>query len=320
MATQEIVRKRPSELKTRANIRSNLGSEEALRRLGKSLRKRQRTPLLIDPGDVVFDGHRRLAAGLLEGIEFLDCLVVPSDTTPAEARQLQWDIIAHSQDISAFDKAVSIREIKDDHPHLTNKQLAEDILHIDPSSVTQYLSLFGCISDVLEAAKDGLIGLTDWYTISKAPDQAEALAKILGGMSRMEVESENRAHRNGNGHSSVDRPTRYRIPIAAGGAVVIDLPKDGDLAAAEAVLKEAEKTLRLPRLKHTSAKQNGPGLLTVTRDQPDPKAEALLKEALRLVQDARGRKLALKTALIDWKDAAKAVQDAKPEPPNPDPG
>src|SRR5438552_1574554 len=87
--TRQIVRRRVSALKHVKNVRSDLGSEESLRRLGKSLRKHQQTPLLILADGTVIEGHRRLAAALLEGIEELDCIVIGEDIPPAEIEQIQ---------------------------------------------------------------------------------------------------------------------------------------------------------------------------------------------------------------------------------------
>jgi ParB family transcriptional regulator, chromosome partitioning protein len=247
MSAREIIRKKVSELTHGPNIRSDLGTEEELRTLGASLGKGQDTPLLIVPDDTVVDGHRRLAAARLVGIEALDCIVVPPGTTPGECRLIQWRCAVHKKDVSATDKAVVVRGTKDDHPAMTNRQLAE-LLDIDPALVTKYLALFDCHQDVIQAAKEGLIGLTDWYAISKSLDQGKALAMALNGSSRADLERESRRQRNDNGQIAVRLP-KLKIPIANDAASgVVTLSGDGlDLEAAEALLKEAARAVKAAR-------------------------------------------------------------------------
>ena len=66
----------------------------------------------------------------------------------------------------------------------------------------------------------------------------------------------------------------------------MSVPQDSDLAAVETLLKDAEKAVRLPRIKITPAGDDTPGLVTVSRESMDPTAETLLKEAR---QDRPGR-------------------------------
>jgi hypothetical protein len=309
--TREIVRRGVSELHHGANIRSDLGTDEELRTLGESLRKGQDTPLLILADGTAVDGHRRLEAARRAGIEELDCIVVPPGTSP---RLIQWRCAVHKKDVSAHDKAVAVRDTKADHPEMTNRQLAE-LLDIDPALVTKYLSLWDCSPEVQERARAGQLGINDWYALrpSREPASNDSTAAAPG---------RNPGPRHGSGNGKSSRPARIKIPVASGaatGAVAFDLPAGGDLAATEALLKEAEKALRLPRLRITPARDDAPGAVTVAREASDARAEALLKEALRLVQDARSRKLTLKTALVEWRDNAEAAHAAKANPACPEP-
>lgn len=252
---------------THKNIRSDLGSEEELRRLGKSLRKRQQVPLLILADGTVIDGNRRLAAARLEGIEELDCIVISEDMTPAEIAQLQLISAVHRADLSAHDKAVAVRDIKAAYPGLTGKTLAEEVLHLDPAMVTKYLSLFDCIPAVQDAARAGNIGVTDWYAISRAPDQEAALRQALNGATRADLEREGKRQRNGNGNG--------------------------------------QPTVRLPKIKIPLANDMATGKVTVEGDDLDLDAtEALLKEAVKAVRAARDKNLDTKTAQAVWRDMA----------------
>ncbi|MGO9469776.1 MAG: ParB/RepB/Spo0J family partition protein [Isosphaeraceae bacterium] len=254
MTARTIIRKRLSELKHGPNIRSDLGSKEELIHHGHSVKKRQRTPLLILPDGTVVDGNRTLAAALLVGIEELDCTVIEEDISPAEYTRIQWLSNVHRQDISAYDKALAIRAIKQERPTLTNRQLAEEELDIDPALVTKYLSLFDCQPDVLQAAKDGLIGLTDWYAISKSPDQAKALAMALNGSTRDGLERESRRQRSSS--TPAVRLPRIKIPLATDAATgTVTLSGDGlDLDAAETLLKEAMKAVKAAKDKNLDPK------------------------------------------------------------------
>jgi len=268
----EIVRWSVSRLKHGPNIRSDLGSEDDLRRHARAVRKWQRTPLLILPDGTVVDGNRTLAAARLEGIEELDCVVIDAGITPAEYKTIQWSAAVHRQDISAFDKATAIREIKADHPGMTSKQLADEVLNIDAALVTKHLALFDTIPAVQEAAKAGQIGFTVWYAISRAADQMAALQAALSGSSRDEIERRSRG--NGSLHRTI---------------------------------QTAPPTVRLPRIKIPLATETATGTVTLAGENIDlDDAETLLKEAMKAVRDAKGKNLDTKTAQAVWRDVAKA--------------
>ena len=292
----------------------------------------------------MIDGHRRLAAARLVGIEELDCVVVDADITPGECRQIQWRCAVLREDISPYDKAVTIRDIKADYPGITNRQLADDILDIDPSSVTLYLKLFACIPEVQEAAFAGKINLTGWNKIAKSTDQKAALDLILNGSSSDERENETQ-HANGDGEpadnqspghtptpdtalngsshggksrhgsgngKSPSRSGTMTIPLvtdtARGTVIVSGVIVSGDAPdypTAEKLLAEAKKAVRVPRIK-ISPSSDGP-VITVTGAEEAAvldATETLIKEAIEAVKDARERNLKIKTAQAFWRDNA----------------
>jgi ParB/RepB/Spo0J family partition protein len=254
----QIARHRNAALNHGKNIRSDLGSEDELRRLGKSVRQRQQMPLLILADGTVIDGNRRLAAARLEGIEELDCIVIGEDTSPAEIERIQLISALHRADLSAYDKAVAVRDIKEGSPGMSSKQLAEEVLNIDPAMMTKNLALFDCHPAVQDAAKAGLIGVTDWYAIRRAPDQLAALRKALSGATRADLEGEGKRQRNGGGNGPpAVRTPKLKIPLAgdaATGTVTVAGAGDIDLDAAEAILKEAQKLIRSAREKNLDPK------------------------------------------------------------------
>ena len=59
------------------------------------------------------------------------------------------------------------------NPSWQLKDLAE-ALHLDPSTVTRLLSPSKCIPAVQDALKQGKIGISDCYPISKLPESEQA--------------------------------------------------------------------------------------------------------------------------------------------------
>ncbi len=113
----------------------------------------------------MLDGNRTLAAAALVGIEELDCVVIDEGFDPDSTRYrvTQWHANEHRQSLSPYDKAVAIRDIKADHPEMTNRQLAEEVLNIHPSFVTRCLALFKCDIKTQEEAKAGELTINEWY-------------------------------------------------------------------------------------------------------------------------------------------------------------
>jgi hypothetical protein len=138
---------------------------------------------------------------------------------------------------------------------MSNKQLADEVLDIDPATATKNLALFDCIQQVQDAAQAGAISLSGWYEISKAPDQAAALAAALKGATRDQLQGESRRQRNGHPTPAVRLP-RIKIPLATDTATgTVTLAGDGiDLEDAETLLKEAAKAVKAARDKNLDAK------------------------------------------------------------------
>ena len=163
-------------------------------RLGADMQRRGvLVPLIVRRvGDVyiVIDGHRRLAAALLAGIEKLPCIVVDASLTEAQVRQIQLVTSLTKADLSAYERYIGFSCLKALTPGLTNKQLAAEV-GVTEGLVSMSLSLDKCIPAVKDAAaKQGSkIGLNDWYALSKLAEeqQAVALAARLNGASNVEM-------------------------------------------------------------------------------------------------------------------------------------
>lgn len=238
------------------NIRSSLGDEMALLRLRDSLIKGQKTPILVS-GTRIIDGHRRVAAAKLGGITHLDAIDC-GDMTPGEIAEFQTVHAFHSESLSDFDRAGALKLAKDQG--LTNKQIAEKF-DINQSAVTQYLSLFDCPPEVIQAAREGKIGPSVWYQISRSPDPLATLALKLGGASRDEILAAGKRQRNQpkEGETPPEKSSRVKIHLAteaaSGLVTVAGAPgEEIDLEAAETILKEALKAVRSAKEKGLSVK------------------------------------------------------------------
>ncbi len=249
--TRQIVRKPTASLKPGSNVRSDLGDEADLRRLGQSLKKGQQTPLLITPLDVILDGYRRHKAAVLEGIAELDCLVVEGNPTPAELKSFQLVSAVHRADLSPYDKAVAVRDIKAATPQ-TGKELAET-LDMDQSSLSRLLALFDCVPEVQEAAREGKIGLTDWYAIARSPDQLCTLALKLGGASRAELE---KAAKKPKATEPAVKTAKLDCPLVGGARVTVKAAPGEEVSLEEYAdaLKEALKLVNAAISKQLTAK------------------------------------------------------------------
>jgi len=259
-------------------------TEDDLRRLGKSLRVRQLQPVVARSSGELLAGERRLRAAEFEGLETL--LAIVTDDELSESQILQVALVENMQraDLSAHEQWVASSELMCRNNSWQMKDLA-DALHLTPSQVTRLLSPSKCIEAVQDALRDGKIGISAVYTISKQPHskQAGLLALKLSGATRDELETERRKGgteaRQGGGRPPPEKCERVRIPLAV-------------------ATKELKAT----------------GTVTVASSPGAPislqEAENLLREALKAVREAQGRGLGLKAAQAAWRDMA----TPKPKP------
>jgi ParB family transcriptional regulator, chromosome partitioning protein len=243
---RSFVRKPASWAKRGPNARSYLGDESELRALAHSYLKRPLHPLICNPDGTLYDGNRRhMGLELIERLDAeVDVCVTDELLVADQVQEIQLVSAIHRADLSAYDKAVAMRDIKAARKGLTNKQLAEDVLDIDPSLVTRYLSLFECISEVQDAARAGKLGVSDWYGIAKlAQDEQPVLLEMkLGGASRDELERQGRKRRSGG--KPVARASKIKIALTSGVTVTIsgdDLSLDDAIEAVNETQKEMRK-------------------------------------------------------------------------------
>jgi ParB family chromosome partitioning protein len=218
--------------------------KEDLMRLGTDMQRRGiLVPLIVRRnGDVyiVVDGHRRLAAALLVGIEKLPCIVADANMTEAHVRQIQLVTSLLKADLTAHERYAGFSSLKVLTPGMTNKQLAAEV-GVTEGLVSMILSLDKCIQPVKDAAAQGRIGLNDWYALSKLPEeqQAIALAARLNGASNVEMK------RLTKPKAPAVRVARVKCQLPAG--TLVTLAAEGDGLSMDDVIETLAELLKAAR-------------------------------------------------------------------------
>lgn len=172
-------------LKHTANhIREAMGTEDELRALGASFVNRPVNPIICLPDLEVVDGNRRLAGVLLVAGPEAEVPVCVTDERLDDSAKLEIMLQSaiHTRGLSAYEEYVGACQWMKRNTGGTAEQLGERIGR-KPSMMSRLLSLSRCIPAVKEAAASEHIGLTEWYELSKCPEQQqqELLAARLSG-------------------------------------------------------------------------------------------------------------------------------------------
>lgn len=159
--------------------------EQQVRRLGESLRVGQAHPALAQPDGELIAGYGRFEGALLIGLPDLEVKIADQQLSESEAKWWQLTENLHREDLTAYEKWQGCAELLALNPTWNAKELA-DYLNLDPSSITRHLSPSKTIPEAQEALKQGLIGISDCYALSKEPlaDQPALLQMKLAGASR----------------------------------------------------------------------------------------------------------------------------------------
>jgi ParB family chromosome partitioning protein len=219
-------------------------SDEELDRLGDDMLARGvLVPLLILPDGTVIDGERRKLAAVKKGIKELPVRVIDKPMSEKELRGIQLATVFHKVDLTAYEKYETCAELMCMNPGWMAKDCAE-FLHLDPSMLTRLLSPCRCVPAVQEALKQGKIGISDCYAISKLsePEQAGLLALKLSGASRDQLEVAGRKSRNA-GQPTV-RVQRVKCILPNGVSVVVageGVSLDESIEALGEVMKEMKR-------------------------------------------------------------------------------
>jgi ParB family chromosome partitioning protein len=239
-ATDLIVRDVPvGEMKLKTNARKD-PLESELQALGESLKVCQYVPVILDPEMYLIDGWRRWLAAKLVGLATLKAIVADRPLTESELRIAQLTMSVHRAGLSGGELYDTCYELLQLNPTWLAKDLALR-LQMDPSMMTRVLSPGKCILPVRQALKDGKIGLSDCYAISKEAEECQLplLEMKLSGASRDALER----HRRGKQRSSKGRTPQAKC-LLPGGASVVVASRDISMPTIVSALSDALKAAR----------------------------------------------------------------------------
>ena len=233
-------------LKATANhIREAMGTEEEVRALGVSYVNRPLNPIICLPDLEVVDGNRRLAGVLLVAGPDAEVPVCITDEPVDDSVKLEimMESAIHTRGLSAYEEYLGASQWMERNPKATAEQLGERIGR-RPAMMSRLLSLSRCVPAVKEAAASGLLGVTEWYELSKCSEQQqqELLAARLSGQvsSRDQLAQAARKHRNG----STPAVKLSRVKIAMPQATVVISGKELSMAEVVDLLAETLKEAR----------------------------------------------------------------------------
>lgn len=225
------------------NARKVPGSEEELRLLGKSYKKRPIHPLITKLDGTMVDGTRRLIGLGLIGETEAEFLITDEDLKPEDIIEIGLITAMHRADLTGYEKWQGCLKLLERHPEWMAKDLAAH-LNIDPSMVPRLMAASNTVPEVQEAYKAAGINQAQVYAISKEKpeQQLTMLAAALGGAGRNKLEAAGRKARNG--HTSTVKLTRVKAPLSSGVEVVIsgkELGLEDVIESLGELLKEAKK-------------------------------------------------------------------------------
>jgi ParB family chromosome partitioning protein len=227
------------------HIREAMGTEDELRALGVSYVNRPLNPIICLPDLEVVDGNRRLASVLLVAGPDVEVPVCITDEPVNESVRLEimMESAIHTRGLSAYEEYVGASQWMERNPKATAEQLGERIGR-KPAMMSRLLSLSRCVPAVKEAAASGLLGVTEWYEVSKCSEQQqqELLAARLSGQvgSRDQLAQAVRKSRT----ASTPAVKLSRVKIAMPQATVVISGKELSMAEVVELLAETLKEAR----------------------------------------------------------------------------
>jgi hypothetical protein len=268
MARQYGTRK-VGELKHPKNyVRQNMGSDEELRELARSYKKRPWYPIIHDLELVIGDGNRR-AAGVL--MEFGPDAEVPTCATDecldeSAKLEIQLESAIHTRALTHYEEFIGASRWLELNAGATITDLARRMPGRSVPMLSRILSLGSCIPAVVEQAAAGLIPLCDWprFAGCDARQQQELLAARASGQitNRDDLARVARKLRNG---ASEPAPKLSRGTFVLDGASV-SIAVSGETLGMEELIDYLTDLLRLAK----AARDKGIGIknfAAVLRDQ-----------------------------------------------------
>jgi ParB/RepB/Spo0J family partition protein len=201
-------------------------------------------PLLVMSTGQLLAGHRRLLAAKAAGLETVPVIVTDRLLSDSEIRLIQLTENMHRADLSGYEKWLACTEIMCMNPTWQMRELAQN-LTLDASMITRLLSPSKCIVAAQDALRDGKVGISDCYAISKLPEseQSGLLALKLSGASRDTIEQAGRKKRAVTTSGGV-KLSRIRAVLPSGVSIVASgeaLSLDDLIESLGEAQKEAKK-------------------------------------------------------------------------------
>lgn len=195
-----------------------------------------------EDGRMIF-GHGRWLAAKSAGIKTLEVKIFPASISETEFKLIRASENLHRKELTGHQKWALCSDLLSVNPTWPLKELAAH-LHLDPSMVTRLISPSKCIEAAQTALREGKIGISDCYAISKLPveDQANLLAQKLSGASRDAIEQAGRKNRMKV--TPAIRLSRVKIAMPEGKTVVLtgaEMALDDVINALESALSAARR-------------------------------------------------------------------------------
>lgn len=228
--------------------------EEELRALGASLKVRQIDPVQAKPCGMLIDGERRWRAAPFGGLTELDTIITDTPLSPAELQVVRLTGFFHKQGLTAPEQTDALAELQK-ATGWSNKEAAEH-LHVDPSTVTRLLAPLKTIPPVLEAYRQGKLGVSEAYEFFKLTneDQAALLEKKLSGQIKGRDALAAHGRKVRNGAKPAEGVKRIRIEMTSGVTAVFSCDSGLTLDQAIEAAADAAREMRKGRDQGLTAK------------------------------------------------------------------
>lgn len=236
----------------RRHIRERKRTEEELKALARSWLARPIHPIVCRPDLTVADGNSRLDGLELLGEAEVEVFVTADDLTDDEMTEIGLVTAYHRAPLEPYEQAKALKAMKDARK-ISSKELAAKLNMPEPK-VSRLLALWSCQPEVIEAAKSGLIGETDWAEIGqvKGDLQLGSLDLRLRGASRDELrqhvrEQKTKATKKTQAPASPigDLARRIKLPPVGKATVLVAAEgKDAEGKGEEISLDEALEAVR----------------------------------------------------------------------------
>ncbi len=252
-AIRQFATVRAGDLKHPPNwIRQDAGTPEELVALARSYLVNPVNYILISPDGTVREGNRRLSGILADtGPETqVPVCITSEEITPVASLEIMLETAEHTKALTPYEQYLGYSQWIE-LTGLPATTLARKI-NLSDSAVSRILSLSKGKTEVIEAAKAGLIDSMKWSKIVVSPDQLETLRLVTSG----EVKGRSQLA------AVVKRMRQPSADTVKLGSLVIHQPESRrvilkgsvDLAAAEQMLSSALRDVQKAQASGLSAK------------------------------------------------------------------